>query len=568
MANFGIMAGSAVSEGLNAFGKTLQAVQQVRDMKREAELDSAMRGIPNVGDDDTAGQKAAISTEGQRLGLKLDQAATIQDQLGQINQARTAQGAQGDFALPAARKFTADDRAAAVAAALEKSGDPRNIALASQMRMQALQAKHMNLQMSRDQFADAARKAVFMAKAGDEQGAMAAVQGAYNSYFPDGGSIQLAKDGDHVVGNVTTGDGRKVTLRAANAEEMANMAYSLSSGQAYEAMLGRQHQEKLTDKQIAGHLEASRISAGASIASAQIHAGAALQAAKIRESAENQRMGMLAPVYKAQVESLNAATRTHNLSADAAEQLRSDITDFHSMLAADPTNPKLAPLAVKLGQLDPRGMVEVTEKGVDAQGNPYSHGVLKNKYVQTLEAFQPAPVSPDQLNKIVTDITKSSKGKPLSDDDLSLLAKKYDAMAGRPGTFAASILPNLPSSLVPKQEEGMVQRGNIDLNNRPVVKNPDGSISTVRSITITDNNGRAILLPTVVGGKVVSNDEAVQHYKQTGENLGIFKTEDAANAYAEKLHQSQAARYAQPTRKAGLPVAPVDTGQGRGLRGD
>lgn len=90
---------------------------------------------------------------------------------------------------------------------------------------------------------------------------------------------------------------------------------------------------------------------------------------------------------------------------------------------------------------------------------------------------------------------------------------------------------------------GQVEAENIDLNNRPQVKNADGTTSTVRSITVTDDKGKATLIPTVVGDKVVSNDDAVAHYKKTGEHLGIFNSEHAANVYAEKLHKSQAKQY-------------------------
>ena len=85
--------------------------------------------------------------------------------------------------------------------------------------------------------------------------------------------------------------------------------------------------------------------------------------------------------------------------------------------------------------------------------------------------------------------------------------------------------------------------GNIDLTNRQVVKNQDGSISTVRSISFQDDSGKEILIPTVVNGKIVSNDEAIQHYYKTGEYLGKFDTVEQANAYAEQLHKQQDSLY-------------------------
>lgn len=93
------------------------------------------------------------------------------------------------------------------------------------------------------------------------------------------------------------------------------------------------------------------------------------------------------------------------------------------------------------------------------------------------------------------------------------------------------------------QPTGQTEPGNIDLNHRPVVHNSDGSISTVRSITITDQNGNAILIPTVIGDKVVSNDAAIKHFQDTGQHLGKFTSEAAADAYAEKLHNDQATQY-------------------------
>ena len=85
-------------------------------------------------------------------------------------------------------------------------------------------------------------------------------------------------------------------------------------------------------------------------------------------------------------------------------------------------------------------------------------------------------------------------------------------------------------------------KGNIDLNNRPVVYNKDGSISTVRSISIGED-GKEILIPTVVNGRIVSDEEAIEHYHNTGEYLGKFNTTQEANAYAENLHKEQEEYY-------------------------
>lgn len=92
----------------------------------------------------------------------------------------------------------------------------------------------------------------------------------------------------------------------------------------------------------------------------------------------------------------------------------------------------------------------------------------------------------------------------------------------------------------PQQDEP-VESGNIDLFNRPHVQNPDGSISTVRSASF-NIDGKEVLLPTVSDdGKLLSNDEAVALYQKTGKHLGKFDSVEAADKYAEWLHNQQAA---------------------------
>ena len=88
-------------------------------------------------------------------------------------------------------------------------------------------------------------------------------------------------------------------------------------------------------------------------------------------------------------------------------------------------------------------------------------------------------------------------------------------------------------------------KGNIDLTNRPIVKNDDGSISTVRSMSFQDEEGKEVLVPTVVNGKIVSDSEAINNYYRTGEYLGKFDSVEEANEYAKELHRQQEKLYSK-----------------------
>lgn len=105
---------------------------------------------------------------------------------------------------------------------------------------------------------------------------------------------------------------------------------------------------------------------------------------------------------------------------------------------------------------------------------------------------------------------------------------------------------NYKYTMVPPESiKGLEQIGNIDLYNRPKVRNEDGSISTVRSISFADDYGREILIPTVRDdGYIMSDDEALSHFIRTGKHLGIFESIEAANEYAERLHEAQEKYYA------------------------
>lgn len=104
--------------------------------------------------------------------------------------------------------------------------------------------------------------------------------------------------------------------------------------------------------------------------------------------------------------------------------------------------------------------------------------------------------------------------------------------------------------VLPGQNKGLVKEGNIDLTRRPVVRNKDGSISTVKSVSFTNDDGSVLLLPEVIRDKhgrafVGTPKQALAYYRSTGEFLGIFNSEAEANAYADRLHREQATYYSQ-----------------------
>jgi hypothetical protein len=90
---------------------------------------------------------------------------------------------------------------------------------------------------------------------------------------------------------------------------------------------------------------------------------------------------------------------------------------------------------------------------------------------------------------------------------------------------------------------GMVEQGNIDLSMRPTVRNADGSISTVRSMG-ANIDGKEVLLPTVsADGRIMTDDEAVNNYRQTGQHLGMFSSPESSTQYADSLHKQQDVMY-------------------------
>lgn len=101
-----------------------------------------------------------------------------------------------------------------------------------------------------------------------------------------------------------------------------------------------------------------------------------------------------------------------------------------------------------------------------------------------------------------------------------------------------------PLYVLPGSNPGLLIRGNIDINNRPAVKNPKGGVSSVYTTsfsTMVDGRNVEILIPQVIPGKILSARAAWNYYwVKRHQHLGIFDNVTHANMYARRLHLQQA----------------------------
>jgi hypothetical protein len=104
-----------------------------------------------------------------------------------------------------------------------------------------------------------------------------------------------------------------------------------------------------------------------------------------------------------------------------------------------------------------------------------------------------------------------------------------------PGTILS--LFNRPETMPPAGPMGL-QQGRLTSIAGMTFGNPVGERSTTYSKSF-NIGGREVLLPTVINGQFVTDNEAVARYLKTGEHLGIFDTPASASSYAGALHNSQ-----------------------------
>lgn len=128
---------------------------------------------------------------------------------------------------------------------------------------------------------------------------------------------------------------------------------------------------------------------------------------------------------------------------------------------------------------------------------------------------------------------------------------------GKASTKAVSA-PKVDYPRLAVNNYGAATPGNIDLEHRPHVQNPDGSVSTVLSMG-ANVGGKEVLMPMVSPqGRIMSERQAIDEYRRTGKNLGTYDSVKASNEAAQAIHEDQERSPPEDTLNgAGSPLATV-----------
>lgn len=95
--------------------------------------------------------------------------------------------------------------------------------------------------------------------------------------------------------------------------------------------------------------------------------------------------------------------------------------------------------------------------------------------------------------------------------------------------------------------DGLVSKATADFNNRKVLRTKDEEgnevIKTVQTMTLETDDGKFIVLPTIIDGKEFSPEDAIAYSKKTGKHFGVFDSQEHADDFAQKLHENHAVQY-------------------------
>lgn len=150
---------------------------------------------------------------------------------------------------------------------------------------------------------------------------------------------------------------------------------------------------------------------------------------------------------------------------------------------------------------------------------------------------QPQPVIPQPQTTVPTQNRQTPTSGNVNGPSPVAITRQEGTARQNDGRASGPKMPSI----------GRFGAGNIDLFNRPQYRQPDGSLSTVNSISIGTDDGE-VLIPTIgrdAQGRPVqwTDDEAIEQYNKTGQYLGKFNTVEEADRYADQLHRQQEIYY-------------------------
>ena len=108
---------------------------------------------------------------------------------------------------------------------------------------------------------------------------------------------------------------------------------------------------------------------------------------------------------------------------------------------------------------------------------------------------------------------------------------QYDPQTGFEKFTTQDVDPNAIS-------KGLIEKGNIPLVGRPLVPMGKGSVGSEYSYTI-DDNGAKVLIPSIFDGSPHTAQQAIAHYRSTGQHLGKWSNDADADAAAEIIHNRE-----------------------------
>jgi thioredoxin reductase len=180
---------------------------------------------------------------------------------------------------------------------------------------------------------------------------------------------------------------------------------------------------------------------------------------------------------------------------------------------------------------------------VDAQGNPSVTGGKVEKPPPTSlkpppKKLPPPPAPPsDQQQRQAAgaeEVAAGGAARPgpgLPVESVEAPSPESRAQARPPSEPGMIAEPKAKPNYGPRVNDtpGMVERGNIDYNTRAPVYNDDAP--AVRSIPIRNERG-SVVIPTVdEAGHPLTVPQAISRYRDTGQHLGVFSDNGAANDF-------------------------------------